>query len=353
MSCSEPPPVPASQPAPKSYRIQLESLATVQSGQPTHITVGGDGTTYFVQERPRKDDVMFVIPARGVAQASNLTSQRVASALGYRAGVSGNLQSLAVDPAGRVYFFFAGGTKRTNLSCFGVFDPTTDTVQILADNPTLAKATLMGDSFNLARGTVSIAGDVVWLAVQNPAMAAVFRFQIAALNEAKPTSFIPAFTSLQTPFGKTELAAEEISFAAHPSGSLLVTDRYTGSIWQVNSVGQATLLQNLVGAPENLATAGADAAGNCATFLNDGRPIIPRMEGHVDPAEISAILPIFLFRRGNDTMLMGKEMFQDDGKFAIFVMSLQQLVADAQPDRWVGYDRNSGELLRLRLIPVR
>ena len=351
--CSDPPPAaPISQSPPKSYSVRIESLATLLPKRRTHVAVAGDGTIFYVQEHPRGEDVMFTIPPGGIAQATNLTSQRIAAALGRREGVSGNIQSVAVDPSGRIFFCFAGGTRRTNLSCFGVFSPEDGNVRILADSAKIAAASGMGDSIELARGTVCIGGGNLWLTFHHTAMAAVFRFQLSLLDRGGDLQLIPAFYSLETPFGRADLSREEISFAAHPSGDLFVTDRYSGSIWQVDPLGRAKLVENLVGAPAIVATAGADASGRFATLLNDGDAIVPRLEGHTDPILLGAIIPIFLLHRGEETLHMGREMFETSSGFATYTISLEQLVADAKPDQWIGYDRTSGELLRLRLIPV-
>lgn len=351
IGCGDPPPAPTSQPLPKTYRVHLDPVASLLPRLATHVTVSIEGTLFFVQEQPRGDDVMFMIPPGGVAQATTLTSQRIAASLGRREGVTGNLQSIATDRNGFVHFYFAGGTKRTTLSCFGMFNPTNGAIHILADSPKLTQASSMGESLELARGTVAIGGGNLWLCLTHTAMAAVFRIPLSTIEGGGEVQLIPAFTSLATPFGKSDLSHEEISFAAHPNGSLFVTDRFTGSLWEVDGLGHARLLQNLVGASDDVATAGVDASGNFATIISDGKQIIPRLEGHADPAEMPASVPVFLYRRASETLLMDRESFQASRDFAVYTISIQQLVAEPKELHWVGYDRTSGELLRFRLTP--
>lgn len=111
-------------------------------------------------------------------------------------------------------------------------------------------------------------------------------------------------------------------------------------------------MENIHRAPANVATAGVDAAGRLATLLNDGEPILPRLQGHADPASLAATFPIFLLKPSDKTLQMGREMFQASTGFSTYTISLEQLVPDATPDQWIGYDRTSGELVRLRLLPV-
>jgi len=352
VGCDPPPAAPASQPLPNDYRIEIDSLATLLPRKQTHLSLGIEGTIFYVQEQRGGDDVVFSIPRGGIAQPTPLTSRAIAEALGKRDGITGNIQSLAVDSNGRVVFFFAGGSRRTNTSCLGSFDPSTSTIRILIGSEQFAQASLMGGSIELARGSVVISGSNLWVILQHTAQAAVFRLRTSIVDDQAVQPVHPAFFSIRTPFGKLELTHDEMTFAPGRDGSLMITDRFSGGVWQVDRDADAALLQNLVGVPNAVATAGLDRSGQLAILINDGDPVPARLEGHTTPLDLDKALPIFLLKRNDLTMRMGRDSFTASAGFAIYAASLDRLLADVTGDHWIGYDTNSGELIRLRLLPV-
>ena len=211
---------PVPQPSTPSHRIDVGIVATLLSGRTTHLARADDGTIWWVQETDGGEDIAFAMGGDGVPRATGLTSQSIFAALAIGESArpispaasstpasGGNIQSLAADADGRVWFYFAGGTGRRDVAAIGSFDPQNGTVRIAAGTDTLRKSTSMGGSLVLARGTIvrgagghgavgdDAGGDALWGWVRHSDISALF------LIDAKTGALTRPFDGPQTEGG--------------------------------------------------------------------------------------------------------------------------------------------------------
>lgn len=353
ISCDEPAPVVSRPSEPQAYRVEVSSVAPLKPQLPTHFEVASAGEIFYVQERPDGDDVVFELASGLAPRPTALTSRAVVAAFDPREPASGNIHSIVNDPSARrrgLIFYFNGGTRRKMLSGLGKVDLERGEIRLLATQDDLASASDLGNSLALARGTVAVSGPNLWLFLRHDASSALFYAPLSGLGGGNLR--LTLIQKIQAGNEALTLNHEEIDLSAGPEGSILLTDRWSGALWRVDTEGRATLVENLVALPENIATFGMDWKGNYASILGEGEAIEPRVEGRTNPAALSEAAPVFFHLRGKKRFEIGRDNWQTPSGFAMFSLRANRLSHDAATDTWLTHDAASGELLRLKLVPT-
>ncbi len=334
--------------APLPERVEARVVAMLPTSRPTHLAVAGDATIWWVQESDDGRDIAFALGSDGVPRATALTTGRVLEASGIEqsgaARGSGHFHSLAVADDGRVWFYFAGGAGRTSVSCVGTFDPRDDSIKIVLDNATLKQATGMGPSLVLARGTlVVLGGDDVWLWVRHSDGAGLFHIDATSGVASRP------FDAVTTQTGQTLTLHRPGLAMGTGTGGLLLLDLNLVELWRIDPAGRATSLHSLVGLPAFLSTPAGGAAGRAFVLAADA-PLIPARTDE----ETRQILPVrypalLVIEPGNLRTIARGDITPPEG-FALKEMRVRPLLHEPGTDTLIGYDENSGALLRFQIV---
>lgn len=321
-------------------------VALLPTSRPTHLARGDDATIWWVQESDDGHDVAFALGGDGVPRATALTTNGVLAALGLEhstpSRASGNFHSLAAGRDGRVWFYFAGGAGRRSVSCVGTFDPRDEAIAIIVNDAQLRKATAMGPSLVLARGTLAARGGNLWLWVRHSDQAGLFRIDATSGSLSRP------FETVNTESGRTlTLNRPGLALGAAPDG-LLLLDIGLVELWRIDDSGRATSLHPLVGLPSVLSAPAGDAKGR-AFILAANAPLIPARTDEEAKQVLPTRYPALLVIEPDKLLPIGREDITAPEGFALQDMRVQQLLAEPGSDALIGYDEQSGALLRFRI----
>lgn len=353
MGCDQAAPLPRQKGEPKSFRVELSAVAPLRPQRPTHLTVSPGGELYYVQEQSVGEDTVFALAPGKSPTATPLTSRAILAAMDQREGATGNIQSIVFDPSAapsRLLFYFSGGTRKANLAAIGAVNLQTGKIDILHDTAAIERDSGLGASLAFARGTLVVSGGKFWIYLRHDSTAAVFcmplmqagRLPLSGVRIAKVTAGAETL----------QLNHEEIAAASGPGESLLLTDRWSGALWQVDPSGKAQMLENLVALPGNISVFAADTEGDIAGIFGDGNMIEPRVQARTDPAVLNQPLPVLLYRRKGKRYETGREDWRTPPNFALYALRPESLAYDFPGESWITFDSSSGQILRLRLTPV-
>jgi hypothetical protein len=359
--------------------MELGPLTQLAPALPTHLAADSQGNVYWVQETPDGHDAVFVSAANDIPQQTSLTSDAIIAAFGPApppkaapVGASsepsspgiggGNIQSIAIDADDHLLFFFSGGVGRSAYVCLGQFNPRDQSLRILADTQTLASASRMGASIQLARGQIikpiSVApGQPMrfWLWLHHSDAAAMFCFDPHRVERGQQIELTLQFDRLSGNGAPDNLAADGLDFSAGTTGTLLLVDRHIAKLWHVDENGLATKWMTLVGLPADLSQFTARDSGIALAFAPLGEPAFGTdnddqmvKEAHYLKVQFPAVLAFW----GDDVFpTVTREDISAAREVDIAKLKLQQLVPTSASHQWTAYDTASGLLLRVRLEP--
>lgn len=340
---------PQSVPAgPMQERVDAAVVTMLPPGRPTHIARAGNGTLWWVQESDAGQDVVFALADDAVPRATALTSGRVLAALNLGAAApkaSGTFHSIAAANDGRIWFYFAGGAGRRTVTCVGTFDPSDDTIHIVLNDAQLQKATAMGASLVLARGTLVAApgGDMLWLWIRHSDGSALFGVDAKTGDVAAPIEVVN--TTAGAPLRMTGPGK---AVGAASDGGLLLRDTRDVELWQIDPSGRATLLHALSGLPTALSAPAGGAGGRTFMVAGDA-PLIPARS---DEEALEPVLPVrypaLLIVEDGTLRGIGGQDFALPAGVTPQEMRVHELLAEPE-NALVGYDEHSGALLRFRI----
>jgi hypothetical protein len=305
-----------------------------------------------VQESPDAGgrETVFSLAEGGLPGATAFSNVAVLEALGERAGggVRGSLQSLAVGPEGDVYFFFAGQGRRKLLTALGAFSPATGQTRILADSAALRDASGMGNTLALARGSI-LRGPAsrTWLWLRHD-----HGFVLLAVE---PGGSGPA---LRRALDRVRAAEDEtLSLVSSqddllPSGDgWIYLDRTRGRLWRVGPMGEATPFADVSDLPKGTSAPSLDERGRLTVFAPDGPPFVEPSDDSTAaaPAPQAIDLPAWVTLDGEKRTVLARSKFRVPAKLNVRALAFPQVVRDR--GSWLGYDTQTGELLRLRVVP--
>jgi hypothetical protein len=346
-------------PPPPRYAAEISVVTPLAARRATHVAVDPAGNIFFVQESDDGNDVMFVAGANDVSRATALSSSNILSAAGAAPGETGNIQSIAAGPAGEIYFYFLGGGKRNTVACFGRFIPRNAAITILATNDQLQTASGMGRSIELARGTTVTAGKLVWLLLRHTDQAALFHVEPRRVRQDQEQILGDAITKLRTAEGELPLTRPDIDLApGHPDdGSVLLSDLWSGAIWNVDATGNASVLCSLVGLSRSLSLPATTNTGPIVMFAAAGDAIIPHVPQRIDAVKIDGLSypAVLMLQPGGNLTAIARDDIRGPAGLPLRAIAFQQLVyepARSGPrsgESFIGFDAASGQILRLRI----
>jgi len=282
----------------------------------------------------------------GVPRATVLTSARVLEALevAQNPEARGNFHSLAVGRDASVWFYFSGTAARRPVVCVGRFDPRDGGVRIVIPPAQAEAVTAMGASLVLARGTILPLnrGEEMWLWLRHSDGAQVLRIDTTS------GACWRAFDAVTTESGQMLSITRPSLRAGAAADALLLLDPPAVELWQISIAGRAKSLHALVGLPTALSAPAADANGRTYIIAGDA-PLIPARTD----AEAETILPVrypaLLIIESGKLRAIGRDKIDAPGTIALESMRIQELVTEPDAQSLIGYDEESGALLRFRI----
>jgi hypothetical protein len=364
-------PTESSETAPQS--MELRPLAQLEPDRPTHLAADSFGNVYWVQESTDGEDTLFVAGSDDIPQTTRLTTSAIIAAFGPPASASmkpttppapasGNIQSIETDSDDHLLFFFSGGVDRSNCVGLGEFDPRQDSIQILAGTRALATQTGMGASIAVAAGQIikplaqpAATWPRYWLWLHHSDAAIFLRFDPASAVPGQPMQLQRSFDQLAGEGAPPHLTDDQLAFAAGDDDSLAMFDWRTAWLFHVDENGGVTPWTSVLGIPRDLSALTARPGGIELAFAPAGEPAAGT-DGDGQSVRNARFLKLrypTLIAIAGDTVT--PVVIEDDmhgpPDLDIGKLRLQQLVPAGQPQQWIGYDAQSGMLLRIWLTP--
>jgi hypothetical protein len=337
------PPAPAVKRVP-ALGVEIQRVTPLPPDRRTHIAPNGKGQVFWVQEADGGGrETVFAISEGGLPVATRFANVTVLETLA-KPDAHGSIESLAVGPDGKVYFYFIGGSKRQSIAAFGNFAPETGKVQILADTAALAGDSRLGNSLALARGSIVRVGDVLWLWLRHDDAYALLSLDITRTGSALRQTFEAVRGNGQ----ELRLTSATEDLARGPGNSLVYLQRPTARIWKIGPLGEATQLTELGDPPATLSAPVLDERGRLIFFASDTAAVTD-ISGlpTTNPTPEYPALIIFDPDQQQRTLL-GRNTFAVPDKINLRSLAPPQLVRDRAS--WLAYDPPTGELLRLRMV---
>jgi hypothetical protein len=353
--------------------VEVQALTPLQPGRRTHVAPDGYGRLFWVQESPEPargdNEIVFSMTDGGLPQPTKLTSAAVLQAMGQavtappaKAGAkpvaaSGSIQSLAVGPDKRLYFYFSGGRGKVLLAALGAFDPPTGQIEIVADAKRLEGVSgLVG--LELARGSVVRSGDLLWVWLRSLGGYAMLTYDTAKASGPelrRPFERVSSATS-----DSPDLTVERDDLGAAPAGNgLLFWDRrdrdhggdgLTGGarVWKVEPTGSGAVMRLVPDVPPQTPPPGVDDRGRLV-FLVPNVPDAPLPPGLRAGGGAPAVqYPAVMLLGSDRPVVLGKDRFEAPPRVRLGDLTPNRLWRDRSG--WVTYDTLTGELLRFRVV---
>jgi len=326
--------------------VEMRLVTQLQANRNTHFTVDQIGNIYWTQENEFGENVVLSIGESGVPRATRLSSGNILKEMG-AAGGDGIIQDIRAAE-GAIWFYFTGGKGRASRTCLGQYFPRTGTIRIVADTARLAEVSGMGTSLDLARASLVLAGDKLWIWLRHSDMSS---FLALDPREARTAGEI---VSIQRPFDHVTvderqivLTRDDIDIAAGQGGTLLLLDTKNALIWEVDGFGRGTLRIALTGLPK-LMSAPVIVKDQLVMFAADaepmGDPLAILNVTHLPKLQYPALLKI----AGDNITGIPRDDLRAYSGFPVYAMRVQHLVREG-PQRVIAYDAASGALMRLTL----
>jgi hypothetical protein len=380
-------PVPADAPpiAPQAQgqTMELRPLGQLTANEPTHVAVDSLGNVYWTQEGPQDNahaqDILFVSGKDEIPRPTGLTTQTILAAFGPppaeqsspansdQASMNpqignGNIQSIAIDGDDQVLFFFNGGIGRSTRVCVGRFNPRDQSIHLLADTQTLAAASQMEASIELAQGQIikpmkARSGEPMryWLWLHHSDKALFFRFDLHSAEPGQQIELSREFDQLSGDGAPANLASNALVFSAGDGQTLLMVDRLLSMLWRVDENGVATKWTTLMGLPRDLSALTARPGGIVVAFAPVGQPAVgvegdgqSLRDAHFLRVQYPAVLAI---TPDNVIATVVEQDIHAPPEFDIANLKFQQLIPAGGADGWLGYDLHSGVLFRIQFAP--
>jgi len=355
LGCDREPPAPPPPTAqkPSGMVVEVQGVTPLLPDRRTHVAPTGTGKIFWVQESPDVGgrETVFALAEGGLPGATPFSNAAVLDALGERGGTGGargSLQSLAVGPEGDVFFFFAGETRRKLLMTLGAFSPSTGQTRVLADSTALRDASGMGNTLALARGCVLRGpGSRTWLWLRHD-----HGFALLAVEPGTSGS------TLRRLFDRVRAPDDEPLALVSPRDDLQPSsadgwtylDRARGRLWRIGPTGGATPLADVSDLPKALSAPSPDDRGRPVMFAPDGPPFVEPPDEPASPAAPPAVdLPAWVTLDGDRRTVLARPKFRLPARLNVRSLAFPEIVRDRAS--WLGYDTQTGELLRIRVVP--
>jgi hypothetical protein len=334
----------------KKSVLQLKVISQLPPNRVAHLAYDRMGRVLYSYESNEGSDAVFIVGENGLPRATRLTSSNILAALGETVGGTGTIQDLVTSSDGAVYFYFTGGKGRAIRACVGRFIPQNESMSILIDTARMAKFSQMGDSIALARGQLLQMGSRMGLFIRHTDAWTLFTFDPRNIS-------INSESEISRPFVKVvgeedqqiNLAQLRYELSEGPGENLLLYDRNTGTLWQLDPAGRATVRALLNGLPREMSRPLVMGPSQLLMFVADSEPIESEMSDLLRRRLPRVSFPALFEITDKEFTAMGREDFRIAGEFPIYAMRIHEIIQ--MPDgSFVGYDMSSGQLLRLRKV---
>jgi hypothetical protein len=332
----EPQAPPAAKPAPV-LGVEIQVLTPLPPDRRTHLAPMRDGWLFWVQEGDGGLETVFTMSEGGLPSATTFSSATILEAMGENKG-TGNIQSLAAGDDGKLYFYFTGGAGKRIVAAFGCYTPANGKTRIIADAKLLAAESHLGDSLALARGSVVLAGNTIWLWLRHDDGYALMSV------DARQSSAAP-----RRPFARLLADGQEIAMTSPAedlaaTDSLVYLDRKTAKVWKIGPIGEGTMAADFSDLPGGISAPSADARGRMVLFAPEG--VVLSELPVTRPSTVA--FPALIILDGGARVVLGRKTFSTPTNLNVKTLGLRQMVRDRSG--WVSYDSQSGEVLRLRVV---
>jgi len=325
-------------------------LVPLAPGRRTHVATDSRGNLYFLQETDAGQDVLFdVSQSSSISRQLELTSARILEKLKTPSG-TGNIQSLAMARQDRLCFYFAGGKGRETFAALGYYDTLSPRIVLLATTDAIAKASGLGDSLELARGTIIAgAGAEMWLWLRHDDAGVLLRFDPLAPIPSNGFQLKRPFPIVRGPSGEIRIRSEHEDISAGSDGSLFYIERKDANLWKIDPAGSATLLQSLNGAPSGLTPPAFDGTGRLIMLAGNGNPLAAHdVDADMDRA-FAVTEPSLLILEGTKLTALDRSAFKAPDSVNLPTLEPEQLLPFREKETWVSYDKGSGQLLQVKM----
>jgi hypothetical protein len=326
--------------------VDIQGVTPLLPDRRTHVAATGTGQVFWVQEatEPGGRETVFSLPDGGLPGATRLTSLAILEALGERSE-RGGIQSLAAAPGGELYFYFAGESRRKLMLAVGAFSPASGETRILANLSALRQASGMGNTLALARGSLlrEAGGRTsLWLRHDHG-------FVLLSVDPADGASPVRRlFDRVRPPNGEDlQLVASGEDLTAVGDGWVYL-DRPRGRLWRIGPTGEASVLADVSDLPRAVTAPAADERGRLAMFAPDGPPFTEPPDNPLAPTPQVAALPAWVTFDGQRRTVLGRETFTAPARLNVRALAFPRVFRDRSS--WLGYDSQTGELLRVRVV---
>jgi hypothetical protein len=333
---------------PPPPRLRLSTIAPLLPDRPTHFAVDQIGNVIWVQETDNGKDMAYTISAGAIPQATRLTSATILSAMNVEDG-TGNIQSLAAAPDGGIYFYFAGGTARDVVACVGYFLSRTSELRILAATEPIQRLARMGASLGLARGKLIPSGQSLWLWVRHSDGSAFLKFPALPPAMSKPLELSRPFQAIRNDRREITPAGDSCRVGVAADLSLVVVDLFNGTLWNVDTSGNASVYWSLVGLPGNMSAPAISPEGRIMVFAADSKPLKERSIAQIANPVVQAQYPAMLFFDKQSVTAINRDAIQAYPGFPVYQLQITEMAPEKGGRSWIAYDNASGELLRAEL----
>jgi hypothetical protein len=328
--------------------VRIKPITQLPPNRNVHLAVDASGNIVYAVETDNGLDGMLVVGQDGVPRATQLTSSNILAAMGESSGGSGAIQDLVGTPDGAIFFYFVGGKGRTIRACLGRFVPRNQSLSILVEAPYLARASHMGDSIELARATLLQLGQRVGLFLRHSDAWAYFSFDSLRIAPHSESELKRGFTKVMVDDQELKLSQSRYDLAPGPDSDLLLLDRQTGTLLQVNPAGVATIRSILTGLPRDLSAPFMVAADHLLFFAADSEPVeadgLELARRVLPPISYPALVQI----KAREISAFSREDFRAPASLPVFAMRIHELIAG--PDgTFIAYDAASGQLVEMKI----
>lgn len=334
--------------------VQLRTLTQLLPNRPTHVAVDRLGQTFWVQESENARDVMFMIGEGEIPRATRLTTSNILAALddeGDRTGAgkgSGNVRDLAPAERG-AFFYFYGFKGSTPKACLGQYLPHSGRIRILADTIRLEEISGMGRSLQLARATLLVSGETVWLWLRHSDASVFLTFDARVLNPFGPVELRIPFKQAVSDERPLALTRSDGEISRGPDGSLLLMDFTAALLWRIERKGAATALLSLTGLPRQLSPPTLTADGRLLSFAADSDRIGTDLEilsrQNLPKIDYPALLEIV----NSEIQFIPRDGLRAHAGLAVTALRLGRLVPQGL-GTYVSYDASSGALMGVKIV---
>jgi hypothetical protein len=333
-----------------SYEVELQPVTPLAAARLTHIAVDSLGNLCWVQESDQADDTMFIMGEDKVPHAADLSTTRVCEALGISGG-TGNIQSLAPARGGDLFFYFLGSKGRQTLACLGLYSNKSGRIRVLADTNTLMAETGLGRSITLARGTVVSHGNSYWLWVRHTDASALHRLRAVDIPSSGYIALESGRLNVRIEGHTVDLTNPEYAISAAGEESLFWLDRTESMLYRIDANGYVSLYKSLVGLPLALSLPSRDPQGRILIFAADSpkSEVTNLNQINLPRVRVTVPFPALLMFDQNALRAIGSDKFHLYPGVSLQAMRIGELISDPKDRSWLGYDNNSGELIRMRI----